>query len=182
MCRGLEGYNRSRGDEFPELHFGMGLHSGPLTLGTIGDPDHFQCCVVGDSVNLASRMEGLTKHFCATLVLSEATARQVRARDEFGLRALGSVEVAGRDQPLEVFECVGCYAEPMQKQIASTSAAYARALAAYRVGNWDEALDEFDVCAAACASDAVVRAFARRCRERAGQARLWNGVERPLKA
>lgn len=182
MCRGLEGYNRSRGDEFPELHFGMGLHSGPLTLGTIGDPDHFQCCVVGDSVNLASRMEGLTKHFCATLVVSEATARQVRAREEFGLRALGCVEVAGRGQPLDVFECVGCYPESVQLQIASTSAAYARALAAYRVGAWADALDAFDACAAACASDAVVRAFARRCRERAGQAFLWDGVERPLKA
>ena len=104
MCRGLEGYNRERGSDFPELKFGMGLHSGPLTLGTIGDADHFQCCVVGDSVNLASRMEGLTKYFGATLVASGAAAARVRSSQAFGLRPLGQVEVAGRPGGMEVFE------------------------------------------------------------------------------
>ena len=184
MCRGLEGYNRERGSDFPELTFGMGLHSGPLTLGTIGDADHFQCCVVGDSVNLASRMEGLTKYFGATLVASGAAAARVRSSQAFGLRPLGQVEVAGRPGGMEVFECLACYPEQVHEQIMSANAHYVQALAAYRGGQWQAALPAFEACAAACAHDAVVRAFAARCRQRIACAALalpWDGIDRPGK-
>ena len=117
MCRGLEGYNRERGPEFPELRFGMGLHRGPLTLGTIGDPDHFQCGVVGDSVNRASRIENLTKYFGATLVLSTATLARIVMPDPFGLRSLGPVAVAGNAKGIEVFEWVACLPEGVQERV-----------------------------------------------------------------
>ena len=180
MCRGLEGYNRERG-ALPELRFGMGLHSGPLTLGTIGDPDHFQCGVVGDSVNLASRMEGLTKHFGATLVVSGATQARVRSPETFGLRPLGRVEAAGRSEPLDVFECVACYADAVQERLRLATDTYREALAAYRAGHWAEGLTAFEACVAACNDDAVARAFAQRCRERVGAGRAWDGIERPAK-
>ena len=181
MCRGLEGYNRERGSDFPELHFGMGLHRGTLTLGTIGDPDHFQCGVVGDSVNLASRIEGLTKHFGTTLVVSSATLERVRAPEQFGLRPLGRVEVAGRPQGLEVFECVASLPESIQPQILAAGEIYLQGLAAYRAGRWSDALPMFEACERACEQDAVARAFAARCRARLGTAFPWEGIERPAK-
>ncbi len=181
MCRGLEGYNRERGGDFPELQFGMGLHRGRLTLGTIGDPDHFQCSVVGDSVNLASRIEGLTKYFGATLVLSSATLARIRQPAHFGLRPLGRVAVAGRSEEFEVFECVTCLPERVQEQIGACSETYLNALAAYRAGHWAEALPMFEACLLACEHDAVARGFVSRCRERLRIAKPWDGVERPTK-
>ncbi|MGH2900659.1 MAG: adenylate/guanylate cyclase domain-containing protein, partial [Solirubrobacteraceae bacterium] len=179
MCRGLEGYNRARGSEFPPLAFGMGLHSGPLTLGTIGDPDHFQCGVVGDSVNLASRMEGLTKHFTTTLVVSGATFERLKAPSSFVLRPLGVVEVAGRAQPVDVHECVGSYPEDVQERLERTLLTYRHALDLYRSGRFAEAREGFEACAAGCPEDEVAARFAQRCAERADAA--WDGIERPAK-
>jgi predicted ATPase/class 3 adenylate cyclase len=182
MCRGLEGYNRDRGGEFPALRFGMGVHSGPVILGTIGDPDHFQCAVVGDSVNLASRLEGLTKYFGSTLVLSAATRERIAAPDQFPLRSLGSVVVDGFAEGMEVFECMGCYPEALQDRMMATHNVYADGLAAYRAGHWAQAQKRFELCVEACEGDVVARSFAQRCRERSLRDEAWDGTERLAKA
>ncbi len=181
MCRGLEAYNRDQSAEFPALHFGMGLHSGSVILGTIGDPDHFQCTVVGDSVNLASRMEGLTKHFGSTLVLNAATRERIVAPDQFAMRSLGSVAVAGWTEGMEMFECVACYPEALQQQIMANHAVYCDGLAAYRAGRWAQAQKLFEFCVDACERDVVARGFAQRCRDRSLRDEPWDGIERPAK-
>jgi predicted ATPase/class 3 adenylate cyclase len=181
MCRGLEAYNRDRGPDFPALRFGMGLHSGPVILGTIGDPDHFQCSVVGDSVNLASRLESLTKHFSAMLVLDAATRDRIAASDQFGMRPLGSVIVKGRAEGMDVYECVACYSESLQDRIMANHDAYCEGLAAYRAGAWDQALASFEFCLERCEQDRVVHSFAQRCRDRRLSSMAWDGIERPAK-
>ena len=95
MSRGLMGYNRDRGD-FPKLHFGIGIHSGLVTLGMIGDIDHIQCGVIGDSVNASSRIEGLTRFYGTTAIISQTTYDRLIAPDRFALRSLGQVELEGR--------------------------------------------------------------------------------------
>jgi predicted ATPase/class 3 adenylate cyclase len=181
VCRGLEAYNRYHSTEFPALRFGMGLHSGPVILGTIGDPDHFQCTVVGDSVNLASRMEGLTKHFGSILVLSAATHERIVAPDQFTMRSLGSVAVAGWTEGMEMFECVACYPEALQEQIMANHEVYCDGLAAYRAGRWAQAQKLFELCVDACERDVVARGFAQRCRDRSLRDEPWDGIERPAK-
>jgi predicted ATPase/class 3 adenylate cyclase len=181
MCRGLDVYNRDRNAEFPALRFGMGLHSGPVILGTIGDPDHFQCTVLGDSVNLASRMEGLTKHFGATLVLSAATRERIAAPDQFAMRSLGSVAVEGWTEGMEIFECVACYPEALQKQIMRNHDVYRDGLAAYRAGRWARAQNLFERCVNVCEQDVVTQGFVQRCRDRSLHDRPWDGIERPAK-
>ncbi|MFM9100934.1 MAG: adenylate/guanylate cyclase domain-containing protein [Cyanobium sp.] len=181
MCRGLEGYNRERGNDLPELRFGIGLHSGPLTLGTIGDPDHFQCGVVGNSVNLASRMERLTKHFGATLVASCATQVRITRPESFALRPLGLVEVAGCDQPMDVFECLGAFPEDEAERILANAAIWQESLEAYQAGEWAQALNGFRACVQACGQDQVARRFLLRCQQNALLGRSWDGIERPAK-
>jgi predicted ATPase/class 3 adenylate cyclase len=181
MCRGLEAYNRDRGPDFPGLRFGMGLHSGPVILGTIGDPDHFQCAVVGDSVNLASRMENLTKHFGAMLVLSAAARERIMAPDQFALRSLGSVAVDGCAEGMEAFECTACYPEALQDRIMAYHDLYSDGLAAYRAGQWAQAQKRFELCVDACERDMVARGFAQRCRDRGLRGEAWDGIERPAK-
>ncbi len=181
MCRGLAAYNRDRGPDFPALRFGMGLHSGPVILGTIGDPDHFQCSVVGDSVNLASRMENLTKHFSAMLVLDGSTRSRVVAMDQFLLRPLGSTLLPGHATAVEVYECMACYPQALQDSMMANHDAYAQALAAYRAGAWDQALERFEFCLERCEQDRVVHSFAQRCRDRSRSGMAWDGIERPTK-
>lgn len=181
MCRGLEAYNQLRPTGSPELRFGMGIHSGSVILGTIGDPDHFQCSVVGNSVNMASRMEGLTKHYGATLVFSATTAASIVSPEKFGIRPLGMARVAGRSEAIELFECIDCYPAERQTGLASSLANYAEGLAAYSAGRWDEARIGFEACLRVCEDDEVARGFLQRCLERHRHGVTWDGFELPAK-
>ena len=84
------------------LEIGVGLNTGPLTVGIIGDGKRADTTVVGDAVNCASRMEGLTKTYGARIIMSE----QVRSglADQHNVRFLDRVCVKGRAQPIAIYE------------------------------------------------------------------------------
>ena len=180
MCRGLERYNSQPGD-FPTLRFGIGIHFGPLILGTVGSVDHFQCGVVGDSVNLASRIEGLTKFFGATLLLSGATHARLPAAHDLRYRYLGRVQVPGRSEVIDVYDCLDAY--PTQQSAALLTAApmFEDAMAVYRENRFEEATRGFEACLVACPDDPVSLAALARARTRAQRAEPWDGIERPEK-
>ncbi len=181
MCQGLAGYNRERGD-FPALRFGIGIHSGPVTLGLIGDLDHIQLGVMGDTANTASRVEGLTKHFGATVLLTNASYSRLRHHDRFELRSLGKVEVAGRSKAIQVYECLDAYPEQLQAALLSTRNRFAEAVTLYTEGQWILAHAGFSDCLAVCPEDTVSSRFGERCLSRSNNAFQWDGVERPAKS
>ncbi len=84
---------------------GIGLNSGPATLGNIGSQGKLDYTVIGDSVNLAARLEGLTKQYGVQLIVSENTMRGVQ--DKFYHRSLDLVIVKGKTKPVEIFEVLG---------------------------------------------------------------------------
>lgn len=87
------------------IRVGIGLHSGPLMMGIIGDSLRTDAAVISDTVNTASRMEGLTKHFNVNFILSGDTLMKLDDRERFNLRYLGKVQAKGKNQPIEVYEC-----------------------------------------------------------------------------
>lgn len=180
MCRGLDGYNRERGD-LPALRFGIGIHSGPVTLGTIGDPDHIQCSVIGDSVNTASRIEALTKHFGATVLLSGSTYSRLANPDRLALRFLGRVEVSGRSGVIEIFECLDGLREETREKLYTGHELFDSAIDLYIKGRWSEAGAIFSECVRVCPEDQVGQVFAQRCQARANKVMHWDGIERPAK-
>jgi class 3 adenylate cyclase len=179
MCRGLDSYNRNRG-EFPELQFGMGLHCGLLTLGTIGDPDHFQCSVMGDSVNLASRLEGLTSHFGSILVVSNAAVSRLTNPETFSLRSLGNVQVQGRNEVLQVYDCLNCYPDELRERLEKMKGRFEEARTAWTAGDFAAATAGFSECLRICPEDPVSRRFLGRF-ELMRDASSWDGIERPSK-
>ena len=181
MCRGLDAYNQERGD-FPELRFGIGIHRGLVTLGTIGDLDHFQCSVVGDSVNLASRIEALTKFYAATLLVSGTTYGDADSEGRITHRHLGPVQVPGRLEVIDIYECLDAYSESKREQLLSGQETFATAITAYFNGQWTQAKLSFDACTQQCPQDEVSRAFAARCVSRIEHVIEWTGVEQPGKA
>ena len=84
---------------------GIGLHSGPLMMGIIGDDFRTDAAIISDTVNTASRMEGLTKHFSVNFILSGDTLMKLEDRDQFNLRYLGKVQVKGKFNTLDIYEC-----------------------------------------------------------------------------
>lgn len=104
MLAELDIYNDERlAEGFLPIEIGIGLHTGSLMLGTIGEEQRMESTVISDAVNLAARMEGLTKIYGATLIISEQT-RQDISLDESGIRFLGREKVKGKSLPVPIYE------------------------------------------------------------------------------
>jgi two-component system sensor histidine kinase ChiS len=98
-------YNVDREDKGRKpIHMGVGLHTGKLMLGVIGDEERHDTGVISDAVNTAARVEGLTKMYGASIILSEDCLLGIPDVDSYGHRFLGRVQVKGRARALGVYE------------------------------------------------------------------------------
>ena len=87
-----------------EISIGAGIHTGPTMLGIMGDQHRMEAGVVSDSVNTASRMEGLTKYYGASIIISENTFKLIGEESAFKMRYLGKVQMQGKAKNSKVFE------------------------------------------------------------------------------
>ncbi|MGK4004564.1 response regulator [Sorangium sp. So ce1036] len=86
------------------IGMGIGLHTGSLMLGTIGEAARMEATVISDTVNQASRLEGLAARYRAAIVMSEHTMAALRAREGYGHRSLDRVRLKGKREPVSIFE------------------------------------------------------------------------------
>jgi len=93
MLARVDQWNAAKAPGDPQLKIGIGIHTGEVTAGNVGSPDRLEYSVIGETVNLASRLEALTKEFKTPLVLSPATWEHIRS--EFSTVSLGDAQVRG---------------------------------------------------------------------------------------
>jgi class 3 adenylate cyclase/CheY-like chemotaxis protein len=182
MNRQLGRYNSGRQIAgYVPIRIGMGLHRGSLMLGTIGAEDQMQTTVIADAVNLASRIEGMTKTFGTNLLLSGSVVAGLAAGHPYRLRALGAVAAKGKSQSVEIFECYDNDDDDLIAHKVRTAPQFAAGVAEFRKGMLLTAGRIFARIAEIQPRDAPAAYFRDRCslavvRER-NSGGVWDGVE-----
>lgn len=145
MQKSISAYNEYRKSKgrIP-IRVGIGLHSGPIIMGILGDSQRLDPNVVSDAVNTASRMEGLTKFYGVNVLVSEATLAGLPDPFQFKYRFLGKVQVKGKRLPIGVYEFFGGDPEALQAKRMETKEQFEAGMRAYFARNFAEAITAFD--------------------------------------
>jgi adenylate cyclase len=172
VAKAVTQFNQSFTDA--KLPVRLAVHCGEMFLGNIGAGEHYEYGVTGDTVNTASRMDGLNKFLGTQILVSEDVIRGV---DGFLTREAGSFLLKGKSQPVVVYE-LKCRIEECEERQRRACALFAQGLHAFRARAWREAKQDFAQCAELLGHDPLSRFFLRLCGEYAAHApeEPWAGV------
>ncbi len=131
--KALQPQFRARG--WPEIRVGVGVNTGRVSVGNMGSELRVAYTVMGDAVNLASRLEGITKEYGVDIIVGENT--QVAVPD-FVYRELDLVRVKGKDQPIKIFEPLGLQGQ-VEQAVLDELTVFHQMLRSYRKQEWDKA-------------------------------------------
>lgn len=149
---------------------GVGVHLGPVTLGLVGAAGRMESTVVSDSVNIAARIERLTRRFGADLLISAAVQAQLPPSLQADTRPLGDYLVPGKRQAVGVFEVFAGEAHELRVSKRASREAVTAAVASMSAGDFAAASAALTVLASACPNDQVLPALLDECRRREGRA------------
>jgi len=136
MLSRLDELNRNFANRgWPAIRIGVGINTGPMSVGNMGSEFRMAYTVLGDAVNLGSRLEGLTKGYGVSMLVSESTREAV---PEYAYREIDRVRVKGKDRPITIFEPL-CLRSELDNTWKDELKLYREALRMYRAGEWDTA-------------------------------------------
>ena len=163
MVQAIQNFNQERAKKHhPSISIGIAIHSGNATIGTVGTEERMDSTVLGDTVNLASRMESLTKYYNAQIIISSDTYEAIQDASLL-CRELDFIAVKGKNIPKTIFEVFNGNEASILEKKQKILAPYSEGLSHYRARHWKEAIGCFEQCLVIFPQDVVSQIYIERC-------------------
>jgi len=164
MLRRLVEYNQHcTNSGCAPIQIGIGINTGTLMLGTVGGPNRMDGTVISDAVNLASRVESLTKNYGVSLLITQPTYSRLKNPSQYAIRTLDTVKVKGKSEAVTVYEVFDADPLPIKEGKLATLKLFAEARAIYSEGKLFEAARLFQECCRQNQGDRVAKICWERC-------------------
>lgn len=180
MLRVLADYNQARQatGKLP-IQIGIGINTGLAMLGIIGEHGRMDGTVISDAVNLASRLEGLTKRYKASILVSEPLLTRLARPEQYHVRFLGKVQVKGKTETIQIYEVFDGDSERFIDLKHKTKPEFKRGLEHYFAREFIKAMGDFTQVLAVNPDDKAAQLYVERCAGFISQGvpECWQGVE-----
>ncbi|MBD1938101.1 CHASE2 domain-containing protein [Microcoleus sp. FACHB-68] len=166
MLTKLAEYNQARIKAgYIPIQIGIGINTGFLMLGTVGSNSRMNGTVISDAVNLASRIEGLTKTYGVSLLISGQTFLALKNPCDYAFRLIDKVKVKGKSQMVTVYEIFDADPAEIKEAKLQTKTTFEKALLLYNLGRFWESAQQFQSCLKTYPEDRVAQSYLERCRQ-----------------
>ena len=177
MVKSLNVWNRERISEGKKpVRIGIGLNTDSIVSGNIGSPKRTDYTVIGDGVNLASRLESACKQYYSAILISDNTYSKLKGT--YRLRKVDRVVVKGKTEPVSIYEVLDYHTEETFPNMMEAVNNFSHGLACYQKGQWGKAIEAFQRALSQNSNDKLSQMYIDRCEhmrknQPAGQ---WDGI------